>query len=63
MDSVKVRGLNAALAMLPDTEERRTKYRKHLNAHTQPWWKPDAIWAQWPAMLDELKIASAKAWS
>jgi hypothetical protein len=60
-DSVKIRGLNAALALLP--EERRTKYRKHLAAHPQPWWNPDAIWAQWPAMLDELKIASAKAWS
>lgn len=60
-DSVKVRGLTAALALLP--EERRTKYRKHLAAHPQPWWKPGAIWAQWPVMLNELKIASANAWS
>jgi hypothetical protein len=59
-DSVKVRGLCAALALLP--EERRTKYRKHLAAHPQPWWNPDAIWAQWPAMLDELKIATAETW-
>ena len=59
-DSVNVRGLCPALALLP--EERRTKYRKHLAAHPQPWWNPDAIWAQWPAMLDELKIASSEAW-
>jgi hypothetical protein len=59
-DSVKARGLNAALSLLP--EERRTKYRKHLAAHPEPWWDPDLIWAQWPAMLDELKIASSDAW-
>jgi hypothetical protein len=53
-------GLTAALALLP--EEKRTLYRKHLNAHVQPWWNPKAIWANWPNMLDELKIASPTAW-
>jgi hypothetical protein len=58
--AVEVQGLQAALALLP--EEKRTLYRKHLAAHTQPWWNPDAIWANWPTMLNELEIASAKAW-
>ena len=57
-DSVQVRGLTDALALLP--VERRTKYRKHLKAHPQPWWNPEKIWQSWPAMLDELKIASTK---
>ncbi len=25
-------------------------------------WNPAAIWANWPTMLDELKIASPTAW-
>ena len=58
-DSVKVRGLGAALALLPD--ERRTKYRKHLAAHPQPWWDPAAIWAKWPEMLKDLDIVALKA--
>ncbi len=37
-DSVKARGLAAALALLP--VERRTQYRKHLAAHPTPWWNP-----------------------
>ncbi len=53
-------GLTAALALLP--VEKRTLYRKHLEAHVQPWWNPEAIWANWPNMLDELKIASPTAW-
>jgi hypothetical protein len=55
-----VEGLMGALALLP--EEKRTLYRKHLDANKQPWWNPDAIWANWPKMLDELKIASPAAW-
>jgi hypothetical protein len=39
-DGVKVRGLAAALALLP--VERRTQYRKHLVAHPTPWWSPEA---------------------
>jgi hypothetical protein len=53
-------GLTAALALLP--VEKRTLYRKHLDAHKQPWWDPEAIWSNWPVMLDELKLASFKSW-
>ena len=53
-------GLVGALALLP--EEKRTLYRKHLDANTQPWWNPDAIWKNWPKMLDELKIGTKSAW-
>ena len=56
----EVKGLQAALAMLP--EDKRTVYRKYLGAHVQPWWDPKAIWANWPVMLDELKIGSATSW-
>ncbi len=55
-DSVKVRGLTDALKLLP--AERRTKYRKHLSAHSQPWWNPAEIWTAWPNMIKELKISS-----
>ena len=58
--AAEANGLTAALALLP--EERRTLYRKHLAANIQPWWNPDAIWANWPAMLDELKIGSPGSW-
>ena len=53
-------GLMGALALLP--KDRRTLYRKHLAANTHPWWNPDAIWANWPAMLKELEIGTAKTW-
>lgn len=53
-DSVKVRGLTAALALLP--EDRRIKYRKYLKDHALPAWDPGAIWTGWLPMLDELKI-------
>jgi hypothetical protein len=52
--------LATILALLP--EEKKTLYRKHLEAHKKSWWTPDAIWASWPAMLDALKIASPTAW-
>lgn len=55
-DSVNVRGVRAALALLD--EDRRTRYRLHLKQHTLPWWNPEAIWAKWPAVVEDLKIAS-----
>lgn len=53
-DSVKVRGLIPALALLP--VERRTKYRKHIEQHKKAWWNPDAIWAHWPTTLQMLHM-------
>ena len=60
-DSVKVRGLNAALALLPVA--RRTQYRKHLAAHPAPWWNAEKIWTNSPKWLDAMKIANPKAWT
>ncbi len=42
--------------------DKRTMYRAHLKDQKMPWWDIDAIWLQWPAVLDELKIASTKHW-
>ncbi len=58
-DSVNVRGLACALALLPS--DRRTKYRQHLKKHQQPWWHPKAIWDNWPGMLESLKLDDPKA--
>jgi hypothetical protein len=54
MDSVKVRSVNPALALIP--EDRRAKYRKHLKANALPWWDPEKIWINWPKALEVLKI-------
>ena len=51
-DSIQVRGLKDALAMLP--EKRRTRYRKHLNQNPMSWWDPEAIWKNWPSALEPL---------
>ena len=53
-DSVSVRGLPAALKILP--AERRTAYRKHLKHCEHELWTPDQIWAKWPACLAEYKL-------
>lgn len=54
-DSVKVRGLTAALALLPT--KRRTAYRDHLKKHQKIWWKPTESWNYWEQMIEELRIA------
>jgi len=33
-----------------------------LAQHPVSWWDLPAIWARWPDMLEELKIASETAW-
>jgi len=53
-DSVSVRGLPAALKILP--AEKRTAYRKHLATAQHELWTPDQIWAKWPACLAEYKL-------
>lgn len=57
LDSVKVRGLTDALALLP--QEQRALYRKHLIANPKSVWDPETIWGGWKSMLDELKITEA----
>jgi hypothetical protein len=53
-DSVEVRGLVAALALLP--EKKRTLYRKHIGQWPHPKWDKDVIWSQWPEMLADLNL-------
>lgn len=56
-DSVHVRGLAQALALLP--EDRRTKYRAHLKTHAKPWWHPDDIWLHWKSAYTPLLAHSS----
>jgi hypothetical protein len=51
-DSVKVRGLKAALDLTPS--KRRTIYRAHLKTLVSPWWDPTAFWNDWPKALQEI---------
>lgn len=53
LDSVQVRGLGPALALLSKT--RRTTYRKHIAAQSLPWWKPEEIWFNWKHTASDLK--------
>lgn len=53
-DSVQVRGLTQALALVP--VERRKIYRQHIAAHGASWWQPAAIWLHWPEALKSLWI-------
>ena len=54
IDSVKVRGVVPALALL--SPQRRSRYRKHLKAHPKSWWQPDLIWSDWAPLLEELTL-------
>lgn len=49
MDSVRVRNLNASLALLPT--KKRAMYRKWLAKHSTSWWQPADIWAHWPNVV------------
>ena len=60
-DSVSVRGLHAALQLLP--EHKRAAFKKQFAACKPDWWNPAALWAAWPAYLDNLRIADPKAWT
>jgi hypothetical protein len=59
-DSVSVRGLHAALQLLKP--EKRSAYKKQFAKAAPPWWDPDAIWAQWPAVIQESKIGIPEAY-
>jgi hypothetical protein len=59
-NSVSVRGLHAALQLLP--EAKRPIYKKQFADYAPNWWSPDGIWAQWPAVLAESNIADPAAW-
>ena len=57
-DSVRVRGLDGALKLLSKNKAKKTAFRKQFKNAAPLWWNPDAIWANWPAMLKELGIAT-----
>jgi hypothetical protein len=50
-DSVQVRGLSGALALLP--KDRAQDYKKHLAAHQKSWWQPEQIWSYWPLISEK----------
>ena len=60
-DSVSVRGLHAALQLLP--EHKRPVYKKQFAQAAPDWWGPDAIWAHWPTVVQQSKIGDPKAWT
>ncbi len=59
-DSVSVRGLHSALQLLP--ERKRPIYKAQFAKAAPGWWNPDAIWAQWPGVVQHSKIGNPKAW-
>ncbi len=60
-DSVQQRTLPVALKLLPATTKRK-EFRSWLSQHPKPWWDPDAIWDQWPKMLDDTKFLDVSYW-
>jgi hypothetical protein len=40
----------------------RPVYKEAVRERGPSWWDPDAIWAQWPAVVQQSKIADPKAW-
>jgi hypothetical protein len=59
-DSIQVRGMEAALALLP--EAKKATYRAWLKQHQVPWWDADAIWASWPEYIDNIGIGNLHKW-
>lgn len=60
-DSVQQRTLPVALKLLPATTKRK-EFRSWLSQHPKPWWDLDAIWDQWPKMLDDTKFLDVSYW-
>ncbi|MCC4299578.1 hypothetical protein [Aurantimonas coralicida] len=53
-DSVRFRGVDKALSLLPP--DRKAKYRKHLKACPVTWWDPELVWKNWPLALEALIV-------
>jgi hypothetical protein len=60
-DSVTIRGLHAALQLV--SEGKRPVYKKRFANAAPNWWNPEAIWAQWPAVVQQSKIGDPTAWA
>lgn len=56
------KGAHDALLTIGDKELRR-KYRKLLTMNTPSWWKPDAIWKQWPSVIDKILYPAKTAFT
>ena len=52
LDSCRVRGLDAALALLP-TEELRQAYRQAIKVDDKDVWKPKMLWKKMPYVLNK----------
>lgn len=61
LDSVSLRGLPAALKLLP--EQKRTRYREFLKQNVIEQWDLEGIWSQWQQVLGELRIADLDTWN
>ncbi|MEF2548336.1 hypothetical protein VQ045_14320 [Aurantimonas sp. E1-2-R+4] len=53
-DSVRFRGVDKALSLLP--KDKKAKYRKHLKACQVTWWDAEVVWNNWPATLKALVV-------
>ena len=53
LDSIKVRGATAALAMVTDPKQRK-EFKAVLDAYRAEFWKPDTIQEQYLGELDTL---------
>ena len=53
-DAVSLRGLPAALALLP--KERRTHYRAYLKKFPHQKWDPAAIWQHWATVVQQSEL-------
>ncbi len=60
-DSVAVRGLDAAVKLLP--KHKRPAYRQAFLAAKPTWWNPEGAWAAWPETLASLNLLDPKAWT
>lgn len=60
LDSVARRTLGPALKLLPPPK--MTIYRKHFEAHAQPFWDADQVWTHWPDTLKEMRLVHVKDW-
>ena len=52
VEIARFRGLHDTLLMLP--EAKRKQFKTTLEKSACSWWKPNAVWAEWPVVLKDL---------
>ena len=55
-DSVKARGMQAALARIPDRRLRRAVANASLSGEVPTWWEPERIWGELPEAIGRVFI-------